>query len=847
MSTNLLRIGKVGLMSLTIWLTFTASTFAIDWSGDKAYTANTTISDNITLTGNTTINVASGATVTISGVISGTAQLTKRGAGALILTGNNEYTGFTFINEGTLGIGNGGASGSVAGNINVNGNLLVFNHSGSHTYPGILSGSGEIEILGTTFILSGNNTFTGRYTLFGDVLQVGYGISGSLGTSADTKVDLSYGGTLQFRPYSYQTFNGEIYGTGNIELDALAASTRLTLNYDNNDFTGETKILKGVLALSANGKMEESSGVTLMSNDAKLNVSAGNKKIKALNSAYADSEVILSSSELTIEGGGSFDGQISGTGGKIVKNGDNTLTFTGDNTYTGATTINAGTLSIGDHTTTGSIAGDITVNLGAYLRFYRSDDYTYSGEISGTGRVVKWSQKTLYLTGNNPFTGTTIISVNSGTLSIGDGGETGSIAGDINVNEESTLRFNRSNDYTYTNVITGKGDVYEEGAGTLTLTGNHTATGTFYCNKGGLVLAGNWAGNFVKNSGSTLTVTGNRTINGTLTMNGGITNMNLGAATPSRLSVTGALMTSEANTLNITAIGSASSYTLISAASGVSTTNFTVTGATGTLSATSSVLLTFTPGPAFVPVTDIVDVPVIATATLPLTLAGTVVPNDATNQAITWTVLNAGTTGAKISGGNILNTTGAGTAIVKATIVTGASPIDDFVNEFIITVSKAPQTAPAAPTLESSTYTSITLNPVTGCEYRRYDGAWQSSNAFTGLTHGTSYGFVQRYTETDTHLASPESAVAEFTTEINLGISEITATQIKIYPNPTSGELRITNYELPIENVEIYDIAGKKLSTFNFQLSTNSIDISHFSNGIYFLKINNKTVKVIKQ
>ena len=82
---------------------------------------------------------------------------------------------------------------------------------------------------------------------------------------------------------------------------------------------------------------------------------------------------------------------------------------------------------------------------------------------------------------------------------------------------------------------------------------------------------------------------------------------------------------------------------------------------------------------------------------------------------------------------------------------------------------------------------------------------------------------------------------------------------ISIYPNPTIGELRIRNYEttfgvspLGIEGVEIYDIMGKKLSTFNYQLSTiNSIDISHLPAGIYFMRITTEkgvvTKKVVKK
>ena len=72
--------------------------------------------------------------------------------------------------------------------------------------------------------------------------------------------------------------------------------------------------------------------------------------------------------------------------------------------------------------------------------------------------------------------------------------------------------------------------------------------------------------------------------------------------------------------------------------------------------------------------------------------------------------------------------------------------------------------------------------------------------------------------------------------------------EIKVYPNPTTGQLRITNYELRENTViEIYDIYGRKhISQFTFHDSHIEIDISHLANGMYFLKVDGKVYKVIK-
>ena len=92
---------------------------------------------------------------------------------------------------------------------------------------------------------------------------------------------------------------------------------------------------------------------------------------------------------------------------------------------------------------------------------------------------------------------------------------------------------------------------------------------------------------------------------------------------------------------------------------------------------------------AFVAVTDITNVPTTATAGTPLTLSGTVAPNNATNQTIVWSVQNAGTTGATIVG-NTLNTTAAGTVTVAATIENGVAVGTSYTQNFSITVNAAP-------------------------------------------------------------------------------------------------------------------------------------------------------------
>jgi len=111
----------------------------------------------------------------------------------------------------------------------------------------------------------------------------------------------------------------------------------------------------------------------------------------------------------------------------FVKQGGGTQVLTGASTYTGGTTINAGTLQLGSGGTSGSILGNV-LNNGA-LAFNRSDTYRFDGVITGSGIVQQNGTGTVILTGINTYTGATF--VNAGTLEV-DGAITSSSAVTVN-------------------------------------------------------------------------------------------------------------------------------------------------------------------------------------------------------------------------------------------------------------------------------------------------------------------------------------------------------------------------------------------------------------------------------
>jgi outer membrane autotransporter protein len=128
----------------------------------------------------------------------------------------------------------------------------------------------------------------------------------------------------------------------------------------------------------------------------------------------------------------SYSGTISGTG-VLIKNGIGTLTLTGENTFSGGTTIDAGILQIGNGGTQGSIVGDVVDN--AVLKFNRGDDLVFDGVISGPGALIKSGLGTLTLTANNTYTGGT--TVQKGALVVN-----GSLLGSISVLPGAYLEYN---------------------------------------------------------------------------------------------------------------------------------------------------------------------------------------------------------------------------------------------------------------------------------------------------------------------------------------------------------------------------------------------------------------------
>ena len=195
-----------------------------------------------------------------------------------------------------------------------------------------------------------------------------------------------------------------------------------------------------------------------------------------------------------------FNGVISGAG-SFVQMGAGTTTLTATNSYSGGTTISAGTLAVSADANLGNTSGGlsfgggtlqylagftsnrgVTLNAGGGTFDTNGNDAMLGGTITSIGPLTKIGAGTLTLTGANTYSGGTTIS--GGTLQIGSGGNTGSIVGDI-VNN-AALTFNRSDDLTFSGAISGTGSLTKIGAGTLTLSGTNGYSGATTISSGTL-------------------------------------------------------------------------------------------------------------------------------------------------------------------------------------------------------------------------------------------------------------------------------------------------------------------------------------------------------------------------
>ncbi|EBV0501278.1 TPA: fibronectin-binding autotransporter adhesin ShdA [Salmonella enterica subsp. enterica serovar Mokola] len=482
---------------------------------------------DVTIAENATLALSQG---TLDNNVTGEGQIVKSGSDELIVTGDNNYSGGTTISGGTLTVDHADSLGS--GDIDNSGVLKV----GEGELENTLFGSGSLVKTGTgELTLSGDNSYSGGTTITGGTLTADH--ADSLGSG-----DIANSGVLQV---GEGELKNTLSGSGSL---VKTGTGELTLSGDN-DYSGGTTISGGTLTADH----ADSLGTGAIANSGVLQV-----------------------------GEGELENTLSGSG-SLVKTGSGELTLSGDNDYSGGTIISDGTLIAdnADSLGTGAVANSGVLQVG---------EGELENTLSGSGSLVKTGTGELTLSGDNSYSGGTTITDGTLTADHADSLGTGAVAnsGVLQVGEGELE-----------NTLSGSGSLVKTGTGELTLSGDNSYSGTTTItdgtliaanvnalgggnidNSGTLMLDANGAfelANVTTHTGATTALAAGSTLDaGQLTQeNGSTLSIDLGAATDD------AVITADSvtlgGTLNVTGIGSvtdswtpeAYTYTLIDSDSAI--------------------------------------------------------------------------------------------------------------------------------------------------------------------------------------------------------------------------------------------------------------------------------------
>ncbi|YCM45717.1 tandem-95 repeat protein [Verrucomicrobiaceae bacterium 227] len=343
--------------------------------------------------------------VNFRAAINGAGSITKSGVGNAVFAFLGNYSGGTTLNGGlttveasefgtrrAIGSGlltiNSGATaqftkahgfGTAYGKpVVINGGTLLLDHE---NYCGNLSmtggavtGAGQLRLYGsiTTNAAADSAVISTPFTLFNNVtLTVAEGAA-----VTDLQITQAIGESGKR--------NLTKAGAGRLDLAMLAA------------YSGDTEVSGGTLHLAGAANSIPASSLSVAAG-ATVDLNGGDQTLSHL---LGEGNVALGAAALTLEVSerAVFGGVISGTG-SLVKNGTGTQVLAGDNTYTGATTISAGTLQIGDNGFAGSVTAGAIANSGI-LSLQRADDTFLAFDLTGSGTLLKRGGNTTSLTGN---------------------------------------------------------------------------------------------------------------------------------------------------------------------------------------------------------------------------------------------------------------------------------------------------------------------------------------------------------------------------------------------------------------------------------------------------------------
>jgi autotransporter-associated beta strand protein len=436
-------------------------------------------------------------------VISGRGGLEKAGAGVLSLLTSQPYTGPTRIEQGTLALVGGGIDASSAvqvaaagmldasalptttlnnlageGRVRLGAEALKLVNTVDNHYSGRIEGQGALLVTGRGWLtLTGDNGQLGGTRVVGGRLAFAadraLGAAGApLALAQDAHLQLLDAVELQ-RPLVIAGSGGNVdirqhrldlraplqgdglsltkTGTGSLALHAAAT------------FTGELNVKEGSLELIGAGSLPEAR--LYLHGGTRLDLAAadGDRALRGIR-GYGDIELGDNTLLLTDYTTHHY-GRINGTGGLTITGGLHYLY--GHNTYTGPTTLLAGSLKARPYSLSDRIINHAELTIeppGGW-----DSISAYSGDISGSGRMIKSGEGVLWLRGHNSFSGGGV--VERGVLM----GNTHSLPGNYIVQDK--LAFYQVADGVYGGQLSGEGTLLSFGPGALTLSGENLHRG----------------------------------------------------------------------------------------------------------------------------------------------------------------------------------------------------------------------------------------------------------------------------------------------------------------------------------------------------------------------------------
>ncbi|WP_033474622.1 autotransporter outer membrane beta-barrel domain-containing protein [Bordetella bronchiseptica] len=544
----------------------TAGSMMTVWAGARLQVNTTSAMAAIQSNGSGVAAFSQQTDGTYAGVLSGSGNFAKEGAGSLTLTGVNTYTGTLQLKEGKVIV-------SAAENLGGANSMLEFDGGTLNTTSDMTSvRRASIAAGGGTFEVAGGTTlnWTGRVVGNGTLVKEGAGTLALSGFNAHGGTVVNAGTVQISNDYglgngALTLNNSRLASTADIYTEAAATvngnGTFDTANGTTLQWmgdiggagalvkTGAGTLLLGGDSLYAGGTVVNA-GTVQVFKDASL----GGGALTLNNASLASLGSFSTARAATLTGNGTFDtatgttlgwsGDIGGAGA-LVKTGQGTLVLGGDNQYAGGTTVNAGAVQVARDANLGAAAGAVALNdarlastgtfstaraatLTGNGTFDTADGTAlgWTGDIGGAGALVKEGLGTLVLDGDNQYGGGT--TVNAGTVQVARDANLGAAGGAVRLQGAtlaSTGSFASARALTlgaaggtfatlgattlgWDAAIDGAGGLTKTGAGDLVLSQANTYAGPTLIKEGRLAVNGSIASPVTIDPGGVLGGTG---------------------------------------------------------------------------------------------------------------------------------------------------------------------------------------------------------------------------------------------------------------------------------------------------------------------------------------------------